>query len=67
MRRCVALRTDRVGSLPSLCLGPEGVLLAIELKVLPQRSLPDLRAAIARIKGAIQRRYPRGRHVFLDT
>lgn len=58
---------EHVGSLLSLYLGPDDVLLAIELKVLPQTSLSDLRRAIARIKTAIQRRYPRVRYVFLDT
>jgi len=58
---------EHVGSLLSLYLGPDDVLLAIELRVLPQTSLTDLRSAIARIKKSIQQRYPRVRHVFLDT
>jgi cation diffusion facilitator family transporter len=69
IRELVAADRDveHVGSLLSLYLGPEDVLLAIELRVLPQTTLSDLRGAIARIKKTIQQRYPRVRHVFLDT
>jgi divalent metal cation (Fe/Co/Zn/Cd) transporter len=69
IRNMVATDRDvqHVGNLLSLYLGPDDVLLAIELKVLPQTSLTDLRNAIARIKKAIQQRYPRIRYVFLDT
>ena len=69
IRQLVAADRDveHVGSLLSLYLRPDDVLLAIELRVLPQTTLSDLRGAIARIKKAIQQRYPRVRYVFLDT
>ncbi len=58
---------QKVGGLLSLYLGPDEVLLAIELKVLPETSLPDMRGALARIKSAIREHYPRIRYIFLDT
>ncbi len=69
IRKLVAAdrNVQHVGKLLSLYLGPDDVLLAIELKVLPQTPLSDLRDAVARIKKTIQQRYPQVRHVFLET
>jgi hypothetical protein len=48
-------------------LGPEDVMLAIELRFRADTKLTDLRQAIARVRRAIQERYPRIRRIFLDS
>jgi cation diffusion facilitator family transporter len=57
----------RVAELLTLYLGPQEVLLAIELEMLPRTTVEDVRSALARIKGAIQRRFPQIRRIYVDT
>ena len=56
-----------VGRIASLYLGPDDVLLALEVRFHGQDSTAETRHAIARLTHAIQERYPRMRHVFLDA
>jgi cation diffusion facilitator family transporter len=56
-----------VGRIASLYLGPDDVLLALEVRFHGQDSTAETRHAISRLTRAIQERYPRMRHVFLDA
>jgi cation diffusion facilitator family transporter len=58
---------ERVGKLATMYLGPEDVMLAVEIRFHSDNSLEDIRRAIARITQAIRERQPRVRHVFLDA
>jgi cation diffusion facilitator family transporter len=58
---------ERVGKLATMYLGPEDVMLAVEIRFHSDNSLEDIRCAIARITQAIRERQPRVRHVFLDA
>ena len=58
---------ERVGKLATMYLGPEDVMLAVEIRFHSDNSLEDIRQAIARITHAIRERHPRVRHVFLDA
>ena len=58
---------ERVNNLLTLYLGPEDVLLAIDLRFRADTDVQDSRKAIARFKGQIQARYPKIRRVCLDT
>lgn len=51
----------------SLYLGPEEVLLAIQLRFHTDLMTTDIRDGVARLRSAIQERYPRIRHIFLDS
>jgi cation diffusion facilitator family transporter len=57
----------RVADLVTLYLGPQDVLLAIEIEMRPGISIEDVRSAIARIKAAIRKRFPQIRRIYLDT
>jgi hypothetical protein len=48
----------------SLYLGPEEVLLAVELHFRSDARGRQIRAAVQRLKAAIRQRYPRFRHIF---
>ena len=56
-----------IGKLATLYLGPDEVMLAVEVHFVPGASGDDRRGSIARITRAIRDRYPRIRHVFLDA
>jgi cation diffusion facilitator family transporter len=57
----------RVTRLLTLYLGPEEVLLTIALNFHPATQATEIRHAVARLKRAIQDRYPRIRHIFFDA
>ncbi|HXF15728.1 MAG TPA: cation diffusion facilitator family transporter [Burkholderiales bacterium] len=69
LRRIVAAdpAVQQVNHLLTLYLGPEDVLLAIDLRFRPDTDVHDIRAAVARFRKAIQDRYPRIRRICLDT
>jgi cation diffusion facilitator family transporter len=56
-----------VSKLATLYLGPEDVLLAIELRFHSTNTVVDIRRAIARLRQSIQARYPRIRRIFIDA
>ena len=56
-----------IGRIATLYLGPDDVILALEVRFHGTDSTAETRHAIARLTGAIQERYPRMRHVFLDA
>ena len=56
-----------MNKLTTMYLGPEDVLLAIELRFHSQTRVTDIRASLARLKRAIQERYPRIRRIYLDS
>ncbi|HEU4592363.1 MAG TPA: cation diffusion facilitator family transporter [Steroidobacteraceae bacterium] len=56
-----------LNKLSTLYLGPEEVVLVIELRFRAGVDIEGVRAAIARLKHAIQARYPRIRRIFLDS
>jgi cation diffusion facilitator family transporter len=58
---------ERVDKLTTMYLGPEEVMLAIELRFRSDTHITDIRASIARLKQAIQDCYPRIRRIFLDS
>ncbi len=57
---------QQVRDLLTLYLGPEDVLLAIDLRFHPDNDVHDIRNAVARFKKKIQARFPRIRRVCLD-
>lgn len=57
----------QVDGLLTLYLGPEEVLLAVDLRFRADTDVRDIRKAVARFKGEIQARYPRIRRVCLDV
>jgi len=58
---------ESIGKLGTLYLGPEDVMLAVEVRFRRDGSVADTRHAIGRISNAIRAKYPRIRHVFLDA
>ena len=58
---------ETVGALRTQYLGPEEVLLLIELRFRPGTTIAEIREAIGRVKRTIQGGYPRIRRIFLDT
>jgi cation diffusion facilitator family transporter len=58
---------ERVEKLSTLYLGPEDVVLVIELRFHAGMHMGEVRQAIERLKQAIQQRYPRIRRIFLDS
>ena len=58
---------QQVNHLVSLYLGPEDVLLAIDLRFRAHTDVHDIRAAVTRLRKAIQDRYPSIRRICLDT
>jgi cation diffusion facilitator family transporter len=58
---------ERVDKLLTLYLGPEEVMLAIELRFRREMRTEDIRQTLARLKREIRERYPRIRRIFLDT
>jgi cation diffusion facilitator family transporter len=64
---CADPAVERVDKLLTLYLGPEEILLAIELRFRSDTTALDIRRAVARCKRAIQEQYPRIRRIYLDT
>jgi cation diffusion facilitator family transporter len=58
---------ESIGRLATMYLGPDEVMLALEIRFRSDRSLGETRAAISRMTNAIRARYPRIRHVFIDA
>jgi cation diffusion facilitator family transporter len=58
---------DCVEKLLTIYLGPEEILLAIELRFRADTRVGDIRRAVARIRQAIQARHPRIRRIFIDA
>jgi cation diffusion facilitator family transporter len=58
---------ERVEKLTTLYLGPEDVMLAIELSFRAGTTISDVRATLKRLKRAIQDEYPRVRRIYLDS
>jgi cation diffusion facilitator family transporter len=58
---------ESIGKLVTMYLGPDDVMLAIEIRFRRDHSGIDTRQAIGRITRTIQGKYPRIRHVFLDA
>jgi len=58
---------ESIGKLGTLYLGPEDVMLAVEVRFRRDGSVADTRHAIGRMSSAIRAKYPRIRHVFLDA
>lgn len=56
-----------IGRLATMYLGPDEVMLAVEVHFRADDSGYERRRAITRMTRAIQARYPRIRHVFLDA
>ncbi len=57
----------RVNKLTTMYLGPEDVMLAIDLRFHSHTAIADIREALARLKSAIAQAYPRIRRIFLDA
>jgi divalent metal cation (Fe/Co/Zn/Cd) transporter len=58
---------ESVGKLGTLYLGPEDVMLAVEVRFRRDGSVADTRHTIGHMTNAIRAKYPRIRHVFLDA
>jgi len=58
---------EQVAKITTLYLGPEDVMLAIELRFRAGTTISEVRAALARVKRAIQESYPRIRRIYLDS
>jgi cation diffusion facilitator family transporter len=56
-----------VGRLLTLYLGPEEVLLTIEIHFHPRMSTLDIRDAIRRLQQAVQSKYPRITRIYFDA
>ncbi|HXI35600.1 MAG TPA: cation diffusion facilitator family transporter [Burkholderiales bacterium] len=55
---------ESVDRVLSLYLGPDEILLAVELHFRAEARGRQIRAAVSRLKGEIRGRYPRVRHIF---
>ncbi len=64
---CADPAVERVDKLLTLYLGPDEVMLAIELHFHPDTTAIEIRHAVTRFKLAIQAQYPRIRRVYLAT
>jgi cation diffusion facilitator family transporter len=69
LRKIVAAdpAVERVDRLLTQYLGPNEVLLAIELRFRLETDVTDIRRALARLKQEIQSRYPKIRRILLDS
>lgn len=56
-----------IGKLATMYLGPDEVMLAVEVHFRPDGTGDERRRSIARMTRAIRDQYPRIRHVFLDA
>jgi cation diffusion facilitator family transporter len=69
LRKIVAAdpAVQQVGKIVTLYIGPEEVMITIDLRFRPDIDVNDIRDAVARFRPRIQARFPRIRHVALDT
>jgi cation diffusion facilitator family transporter len=58
---------EHVGRLLTMYLGPHEVMLAIEVRFRSTTTVIDIRQAMARLKQAIQGKYPKIRRIFFDA
>ena len=58
---------ERVDRMLTQYLGPDEVMLAMEVRFRSEATIADIRPVISRLKQAIRERYPRIRRIFLDT
>lgn len=58
---------ERVDKLLTMYLGPEEIMLAMEVRFHRDKTASDIRHAVARLRVQIQQRYPRIRRIFLDA
>ena len=58
---------ESCGHLLTVYLGPEEILLAIEIRFRAENSAADIRSAIGRLKQAIQVCHPRIRRIYFDA
>jgi divalent metal cation (Fe/Co/Zn/Cd) transporter len=58
---------ESIGKLATMYLGPDEVMLAVEVHFRQDGSGDERRRSIARMTRAIRDQYPRIRHVFLDA
>lgn len=58
---------ERVDRMASFYLGPEEVLLAVELRFRAGTAIEEIRPTLARLGDAIRGRYPRIRRIFIDS
>jgi cation diffusion facilitator family transporter len=56
-----------IGRLGTMYLGPEEIMLAVEVHFRGDNSVADTRHAIGNMTNAIRAKYPRIRHVYLDA
>ena len=64
---CQDSAVEHVDKLLTVYLGPEDVLLAIELRFRPGTTALEIRHSVSRFKQAIRERFPRIRRIYLDT
>jgi hypothetical protein len=58
---------DVVSRLLTLYLGPEDVLLTIEIRFHSEATAVDIRDSVARIKSAVQARFPKITRIYFDA
>jgi divalent metal cation (Fe/Co/Zn/Cd) transporter len=58
---------ESCGRLLTVYLGPDEVLLTIEIRFRAENAAPDIRQAVARIKQAVQTRFARIRRIYFDA
>ena len=64
---CADPSVERLDKMLTLYLGPEEVMLAVDVRFRSDMKTGDIRQTIARMRQAIQERYPRIRRIFIDT
>jgi len=64
---CADPAVENVGRLRTLYLGPEEVMLVMEMHMRPDAEMTELRQTTARLKQAIREKYPKVRRVFFDV
>jgi cation diffusion facilitator family transporter len=64
---CADPSVERLDKMLTLYLGPEEVMLAVDVRFRSDMKTSDIRQTIARMRQAIQERYPRIRRIFIDT
>ena len=64
---CADPAVENVGRLRTLYLGPEEVMLVMEMHMRSDAEMTELRRTTARLKQAIRAKYPKIRRVFFDV
>ena len=64
---CADPAVENVGRLRTLYLGPEEVMLVLEMHMRDEAEMTELRETTARLKRAIREKYPKIRRVFFDV